>query len=120
MNDQTTKLLEQLASKLGTTSQYLWGVLLKQAPIDATISLIQTAIILLMGWGLWKVHKNLMNDDASISYSQQGEAVGIPMILATILWAVFFIAAFLCAGEIVYGYFNPEYWALHKVLENAL
>ena len=117
MNDQTTKLLEQLASKLGTTSQYLWGVLLKQAPIEATIDLIQTAIIVLIGWILWKVHKKLMDDTSKISYSEHQEAVGIPMILLSIVVLVFFICAFCCSAEIVYGYFNPEYWALHKVLE---
>lgn len=33
MNEQTTKLIEQLAKELGTTAEYLWTVLLKQSPI---------------------------------------------------------------------------------------
>lgn len=39
MEEKTIKLIEQLAQKLGTTTEYLWAVLLKQAPIDATVVL---------------------------------------------------------------------------------
>lgn len=63
MNEQTAKLLEQLASKLGTTSEYLWNILLKQAPIDATVTLLQTLFLFFVGWGLWKVHKKLIPSD---------------------------------------------------------
>lgn len=40
MNEQTVKLVEQLAQKLGTTTEYLWNVLIKQAPISAAIDMI--------------------------------------------------------------------------------
>ena len=38
MNEATAKLIEELAAKLGTTAEHLWGVLVRQAPISATVS----------------------------------------------------------------------------------
>lgn len=34
MNEQTTKLIEQLATKLGTTVEYLYNVLIQQARVE--------------------------------------------------------------------------------------
>lgn len=40
MNDKVLEALQTLAEKLGVTAEHLWGVLLKQAPIDGTIFLV--------------------------------------------------------------------------------
>lgn len=40
MNDNTRQLLEQLAVKLGTTVEHLWGVLIRQAPVSGLISIL--------------------------------------------------------------------------------
>jgi len=117
MNENTTKLIEQLAQKLGTTSAYLWSVLIKQAPIDATITLIQVIIIIITGSVLYKAHKRFCNDDNKISYYNQEEILVFPMFVVAIIWGVFVIASFFCIGDIINGYLNPEYWALHHVLD---
>lgn len=39
MDDKTLEALTTLANKLGTTAEYLWGVLIKQAPITVAIEL---------------------------------------------------------------------------------
>ena len=72
MNEQTTKLIEQLAQKLGTTTEYLWSVLLKQAPIDATVTLFQTLCVMLFGLALWKIHKHLLKKESEDKYSKTG------------------------------------------------
>lgn len=41
MNNEITKLLENLVQELGTTPKYLWNLLLKQAPLIAIVDLIQ-------------------------------------------------------------------------------
>jgi len=69
MNENTAKLIEQLAQKLGTTSEYLWGVLLKQASISATVTLLKTIAILLFGWFLWKTHKRLLKKESEDRYA---------------------------------------------------
>ncbi|MEI6059411.1 MAG: hypothetical protein WCR72_01830 [Bacteroidota bacterium] len=124
MNEQTTKLIEQLAQKLGTTTEYLWLVLLKQAPIDATVTLFQTLFVMLFGLALWKINKRLLKKGSEDKYSETGyekyeEGAIIPMIIATIVFAILFIICFCCIGDIVNGYFNPEYWALERILNKC-
>lgn len=121
MNENTAKLLEQLAQKLGTTSEYLWKVLLKQAPIDATVNLIQIMLIMLFGLVLYKIHRRLMKEDANndTGYYKYEEMAAIPMIIGGVVFAIMFIWAFCCIGDVVNGYFNPEYWALNKVLSSV-
>jgi len=123
MNDNTTKLLEQLAAKFGTTTEYLWRVLLKQAPIDSTINLIQIGLVMLFGWFLYKTHKRLMKKDgegdyAKTYYEKYEAGAVIPMVIGAIVFAIFFLASFFCIPDVINGYFNPEYWALDKILSS--
>jgi hypothetical protein len=123
MNEQTEKLLEQLANKLGTTSEYLWSVLLKQAPIFATVTLLQTLFLFFVGWFLWKVHKKLLSkptgqDNADSYYEKYEIGAVFPMMLVTVGWGIMMINCFYCFGSIVSGYFNPEYWALKEILNS--
>jgi ABC-type phosphate transport system permease subunit len=123
MNENTAKLIEQLAQKLGTTSEYLWRILLKQAAVDATTTLIQFLAVILFGITLWKIHKKLMkkvSDDkyAETGYDKYEEGAIVPMILSTVVFAILFIICFCCIGDIINGYFNPEYWALKTVLNS--
>jgi hypothetical protein len=123
MNDNTAKLLEQLAAKFGTTTEYLWGALLRQAPIDSTINLIQIALVMLFGGFLYKTHKRLMkkesNGDYAETYYEKYEmGATLPMVIGVIIFAVFFIASFFCIPDVINGYLNPEYWALDKILSS--
>lgn len=113
MNDNTAKLLEQLAAKLGTTTEYLWGILLKQAPISATVQLVQTILIILAAVWLFKRHKKNLKSDY---YDSDELETVVPMVLGALVLLILLIAALLCIETIFYGYFNPEYWALDKLL----
>ena len=125
MNDNTQKFLEQLAAKLGTTTEYLWGVLLKQAHISATISLIQTLFVILFGIALYNVHKRLLKKDdekarySETAYEKYEEGAVIPMIIGLIIFIILCILCFCCIDNIINGYFNPEYWALDKVISSV-
>jgi hypothetical protein len=118
-------LLKQLATQLGTTAQYLWGVLIHQAPISATISLIQIVLIGIYGLILWKTHKYLLKeipkeersyDDDKNRYQKFEEVAVIPMVLGAIALITFTIIALCLISDVVNGYFNPEYWALQEIL----
>ena len=119
--EELTGLLEKLAEKLGTTTEYLWGVMINQAPISATTTLFQTLLVILFGLGLWKAHKWLMKKEEEGNYAEtrydkyEGGAI-IPMVIGVIIFVILSIICFCCIGDIVNGYFNPEYWALNKVL----
>lgn len=118
MNEETSKLLQQLASKLGTTTEYLWGVLLKQAPIDATIQLIQTCICLLGFFVLYKIHLQLLkpNKSGRNNAYDDSDAYGFIMMASFIVLCCILVILFCSIGDIVSGYFNPEYWALDKII----
>lgn len=122
MNDNTTKLIEQLAQKMGTTTEYLWGVLLRQAPVNATVTLIQFIFIALFGIFLYKAHIRLSKKDVNEKWGETGyekyeAGASIPMVILTIIFIVLSIGCFFCIEDIISGYFNPEYWALKQILD---
>ena len=125
MNEQTTKLIEQLAQKLGTTAEYLWSVLLRQAPIDATIQLVQTIIVLLFGFVWWRIHKHFSKNVKSehgymeSGYERHEEIAVVPMMIAGVVFAVALLICFANFDNIINGYFNPEYWALESILRRV-
>lgn len=120
MSNESNKLIADLANKLGTTTEYLWGVLLRQASIDATVTLIQVIIIALMGFFLYRLHlkfiRPIPDDEYNDNlYEKYDGSIPVALLIAFI-WIVFATAAFFSFGNIVYGYFNPEYWALEQIL----
>lgn len=122
MKEQELKLIEQLAEKLGTTADYLWGILVKQAPIQSMIMLFQYILIAIFGYVLFKIHKYLSIKKDYNGYNESGYAhYKEPVILSMIGGFTFFIILVVCAffslDEFFNGFFNPEYWALSKVLK---
>lgn len=120
MNQQLSKLLEKLATKLGTTTEYLWGVLLRQARISATITLFYLILFTTIGIILFKLHRKFIKTDArdhNLYYHQ--EELGVIMAVAAILWGICFAWSVCSLPNIFNGYTNPEYWALKEIL-NAL
>lgn len=123
MNDNTTKLIEQLAQKMGTTTEYLWGVLLKQAPVSSTVTLIQVILVVLFGIFLYKTHIRLSKKNPNNKYEETGyekyeAGAAIPMIILSVIFIVLALSSFCCIEDIINGYFNPEYWALDRILSS--
>jgi len=114
MNEETTKLLHQLAEKMGTTSEHLWRVLVRQAPWSAAITLFEWFLLwgclyACVRWFKWSIEKYKEDDNYAIS----GLASGV---CGVVLGLIIVISA-LEYGELVFaGFFNPEYWALTTVL----
>lgn len=121
MNKETQELLQKLAEKLGTTVEYLWQVLLKQAQIDAFTTLFQFALIALFGITLYRLHKKFLkpiSDDrySDNLYSKYDEGIICPMFIGAIVFAILAICAFFSITDMVNGFLNPEYWALQRIL----
>lgn len=107
MNEATTKLIEELASKLGTTTEHLWGVLIKQAPISGTcdVAVLSAWLIIQILGFLWIRTKIKEADDKIIPL--------IACLVATLVW----IAAVGSGLHIIIASFiNPEYWALKQLI----
>ena len=120
MNDQTTKLIETLAAKLGTTAEYLWAVLLKQASISATISLVWLFIEVFLITSFIVIVNN--KGRALKESGDQWDDLQVIQIIGLICGSVaalgFGIAALYEIQNIVIGYANPEYWALQEILKH--
>ena len=119
MNEQTEKLIEQLAQKLGTTADYLWSVLLRQAHISAITDLIYLALLIIVGVVIFKAHKKFFSKEkGSFNYYDynSGELLIAIMGLVSLVWAMVFVVCLFSIGDIINGFFSPEYWALEKVL----
>ena len=113
MNENTTKLIEQLATKLGTTSEYLWSVLLKQAWISSITDLVLYFIFICFFVFSYKYTKHTFNDNNKREDYQVAVTV-ISWVVSVILVVIMLS----CIENTVSALFNPEYWALNKVLSS--
>lgn len=112
MDPKTEQLLRELASKLGTTVEHLWSVLILQARIEAIAG--SFLILLLLGLGAlcgmaffrnkreWDNH----NEDAKLAATAIGGFAGL------LIGGIVLIADL---SRIVAGFLNPEYLALREV-----
>lgn len=108
--EQLMQLLAQLAEKLGTTSEFLWETLLKQAQLAlVTNSLFLLMLIITLVRCILAI-KSLMKE--------RGEDFDKELLLV-----ILFVLAFTFTGltivtihDVLTLSINPEYWALKHVL----
>lgn len=109
MNEQTNQLIRELAEKLGTTSEYLWQALIRQAPIEAWTHLLICGFLIMLAVSALRW---IRNETEEIGEWQVGVVIAFSVIG--------FIAVLFLIMEsrmIVAGLFNPEYWALKQILK---
>lgn len=117
MDANTTQVLNALAEKMGVAADYLWTALLKQAPVESTsdliIGLVALPIAITVAYKL--LRKGIL---IASNYETEGSGVvlsiasGIALLLS-VIGECFFVSDLT---NILAGFYNPEYWALHKVL----
>ena len=118
MNDQLQQALVELCTKLGTSVEHLWGVLIKQAMLDG---IANTFII--MVWTLFSIwsfkliqRKTIfIDEDHPSDWKDEGK------FMAWILWGiiVFIFLITICCSlpSIMSSFINPEYWALKQIIK---
>jgi len=109
MEEKAIELLEQLAVQLGTTAEYLWGVLVRQAYVNAIISIIIEIVFFIFIATYIKLLIKYIHKSDSDDY-------GIPLFIGGFISIIMF--GFMIGGilDIVTGFVNPEYWALKEIL----
>lgn len=123
MNSETLNALTSLANKLGTTAEYLWGVLLKQAPITGVIELmVMVAWVVCAFLWTWFVLKKTTRPKATDkerypSAEWEQEAAFFAWLSAFLL--MFFVGVLISDGitRVTSALLNPEYWALRQIFK---
>ena len=111
-------LLRDLASQLGTTTEYLWEVLVKQAPIDATINLIQCLSVFPFLFLFYKWYKWISNNKEKLYNNNELETLHyVGLYLVGLLLTICTVGSIIALPTVLSGYLNPEYWALNQLLE---
>jgi len=124
MNEQTVKLLEDLANKLGTTSEYLWEVLLKQAHIGMVKNIITIIICVLVLVLAKRVYKWLMvkDEEGRDKFHWNNDSHGKGITVA-IFGGILSLTSVILIPVNLYGLFvriyNPEFKALNYILEQV-
>ena len=120
MDDRTLQALTALAEKLGTTAEYLWGVLLKQAPISgATGLVVVVALSAVTVWWVALVKRKTTEKEDTTGYTRAEwceEAAFFAWataVIAVVLSVIFVASSATCIAA---AFANPEYWALKQVL----
>jgi len=120
MDEKYAQLLETLATKLGTTAEHLWGVLVRQAPISGATDLVLCIILALVAWKLiaFVKRKTTHSEDSSGRsrpaewHGEEGPAWFVTAIVTTVLSGLIIATI----HDLISAFANPEYWALKQLL----
>lgn len=122
MDENYRNLIETLATKLGTTTDHLWGVLVSQAPISGTIQLV-LCIMIAAATAWWVVlvkHKTIppqKTEQTPYPYAEwQGETASFSQFCAAVAVLITLAVIAGSADGIVSALINPEYWALKQLV----
>jgi len=124
MDDKTLQAMTALANKLGTTAEYLWGVLLRQAPLTGIIDLL-LMVAMSIGAVMWcrfvlrkttKPEKTDYNHrDPDAEWTDEVSVLAWCSAFAVVVVVVMVVSSNLDAA--VAALVNPEYWALKQILK---
>ena len=112
MDEKTLQALQALAQKRGTTAEYLWGVLVKQAQISTTVDCVEVFIVLIVLALVWRKAIRIAD-----GIDKEAVFFGFAILGVVTVFVVFFVA--FRANLIAAGFMNPEYWALHELLRSV-
>lgn len=111
MNEESLKLLDKYATELGTTTEYLWEILVSQAYVSGITS-IMLAIASLIAFLIIPASYLVLERKADID-----EEWWIVYTLLSMVIAVLSIAFLsISISNMVTALANPEYWALKEIL----
>lgn len=116
---ELTELLGALAVKLGTTVDKLWSVLLKQAPISGTVDLVICIALVIASVFVFRFVNTKTTEDehGEADWDSDGKCF---VWIGTAIFIAIAGALILCSVEsIASAFFNPEYWALTKILSKC-
>lgn len=109
--DRAFDMLEIMAKKLGTTTEYLWKILVKQAYVNAIWSIIQIAAL----FPIFLVLQHVQNSMPNV-FQKDHDTETLVMCIAWLFYGMYAIAStYSNLEDFINGFFNPEYWALNQL-----
>lgn len=123
MNEQTEKLLRELAAQFGTTVEHLWQVLVKQAAIEGVTGVLLWVFLgVFLLWCFTKL-KWLTTTPPATPEKRHPEPP-VDFEIGVIMWGAFAIFSGICLicfadsfSDVVACFLNPEYWALKQIIK---
>lgn len=116
MDEKQLKMIQALAEKLGTTTDFLLATLVKQAYFDG----LQNIIIVII-WFLVSIaiHKSKFFSKKNVMDIEKNDEVvlGLGLICGAIAYFMFICIAFNAALDAITCFGNPEYWAIKQVFD---
>lgn len=110
MNEATLALV---ADKFGTTVERLWGVVLKQAPVEgASMALMLTVSTLATIAFACFARRKFIQFEGTYREGDGWLLVALASAVALLNAAILF----LFVPKVLAAFFNPEYWVLMQVL----
>lgn len=109
------KRLDAVAAKLGTTTEYLWKVLVKQGYVEGIAQLVSIPALLLLAYMGYRLSKKLYQMGEDDGWNGPGPVFG-----SAFLYLGIGAAIFLAMGNAYFGLLqllNPEYFALRQILQ---
>ncbi len=118
MDQKTLEALQALAAKLGTTAEYLWTVLVRQARLSLIADLILIGCLTVALAAIFRQMRLLRARFTEMM--QRNQDPMIEYLAAFGLWLL--IVACVGIGlslipDLMTKIFNPEYWAFRQILE---
>lgn len=117
MNEQTIKLLSELAAKLGTTADHLWSVLARQAYV-AMAQQIFAAVVFSVALFFWfrlvkRMTTEIPEGKSYPRWDDEGALCAWASVFALLLFAG--VSLGFAIDSIITATFNPEYFAFEQL-----
>ena len=118
--EQILTRIDTLASKLGVTAEYLFGIYVKQAYIEfaSYISYYVLYGVFVIGTIIWGKYcfKRFTSEDFDTDRNGRDIATLISFIIVCVGCVVWGSVSISFIRETLMCYFNPEYFAFNKIL----
>ena len=122
MDDKTLQALTAIAEKLGTSAEYLWGVLIKQAPISGVIDLcVMAAWVFLIAIAIHFVNQKTTSretEDGRFHQADWSDDAAVAFAWTIVSFSALVAALFIGTSleTTISALMSPEYWALKQVI----
>ena len=118
MNEQIMEILRVLAEKFGTTTEFLWSVMIRQAYVTGITQIIGFILagIFVFGWNRYVWGLRLPEEPQEDRGVDKTFGIMMARLIGVVgagLWALIFLCVFT---DITTALVNPEYWALKQLI----